>query len=82
MIKGGKCDDALMVVNNLAGTLAVPTHPITINTNPASRSFNGDGAIYKNSQTFSWEEESEHTVNIATSPQIGEQALNVKPLKK
>ena len=43
---------------------------ITVQTNPAGRSFSVDGATYTSSQSFSWNPGSSHTI-ATTSPQSG-----------
>ncbi len=45
-----------------------PMITITINTNPAERSFTADGITYITSHTFSWPQGSSHTIAVA-SPQ-------------
>ncbi len=49
---------------------AVVMTSITIGTNPEGRSFTVDGTAYTNTQTFSWEEGSVHTIATST-PQAG-----------
>jgi hypothetical protein len=43
---------------------------VTVQTNPAGRSFTVDGTSYTTAQTFSWQPGSSHTVST-TSPQSG-----------
>ena len=43
---------------------------ITVNTNPAGRSFTVDGTSYTSAQTFTWVENSTHTLSVP-SPQSG-----------
>ncbi|MFC1569264.1 FlgD immunoglobulin-like domain containing protein [bacterium] len=43
---------------------------ITVNTSPSGRSFTVDGTTYTSSQTFTWIENSSHTLSV-TSPQSG-----------
>jgi uncharacterized repeat protein (TIGR02543 family) len=50
-------------------TAPVPVN-ITIATNPAGRSFLVDGTAYSSSQTFAWEQGSNHTIEAAL-PQPG-----------
>ena len=43
---------------------------VTVQTNPAGRSFTVDGTLYTTAQTFSWQPASSHTIST-TSPQSG-----------
>src|SRR4029453_13607300 len=43
---------------------------VTVQTNPAGRSFTVDGTSYTTAQTFSWQPGSSHTIST-TSPQSG-----------
>ena len=47
-----------------------PTVQVTVQTNPAGRTFSVDGTTYSSTQTFSWQPGSSHTI-ATTSPQNG-----------
>ena len=68
---GGNFGDPATIVSSLTATITVPTSDITITTSPSGLEFVVDGSTYSSSQTFTWDEGSSHTVNIATSPQDG-----------
>jgi hypothetical protein len=53
-----------------ATSTPTPTIQVTIQTNPAGRSFAVDGTTYSSTQTFSWASGSSHTI-ATTSPQSG-----------
>jgi len=44
---------------------------ITVTTSPAGRSFRADSTTYAGQQTFSWQEDSSHTVAIDETTQVG-----------
>jgi len=44
---------------------------ITIQTDPDGREFKVDGTIYTSTQVFTWIENSQHTLEIVTTPQAG-----------
>jgi List-Bact-rpt repeat protein len=44
---------------------------VTVQTNPAGRTFTVDGTTYSSTQTFSWQPASSHTI-ATTSPQSGD----------
>jgi len=68
---GGKFGDPASIVTSLSATIVSPSSEITITTSPTGREFVVDGTTYTSSQTFTWDEGSSHTINIATSPQDG-----------
>jgi hypothetical protein len=47
-----------------------PIVQVTVQTNPAGRTFSVDGTTYSSTQTFSWQSGSSHTI-ATTSPQNG-----------
>ena len=64
---------SIMMSGPITESAAFTQNPVqvTVQTNPAGRSFSVDGATYTAAQTFSWQAGSSHTIST-TSPQNGD----------